>query len=160
VIRLPLTIVSATGDLLTASPDALRFDPTRTRLGSLYGMTPGNPALTALAQMPVAPGIPAHSIIAVRGDRPPEDASDGVVAYRSAHIEGVESEVIVRSGHSVISHPQAVLEVRRILMLHAEETCRTIPSCTPPAAPDESPGSDDTPAAAVSMVVRPVGAQG
>jgi len=160
VIRLPLTIVSATGDLLTASPDALRFDPTRTRLGSLYGMTPGNPALTALAQMPVAPGIPAHSIIAVRGDGPPEDASDGVVAYRSAHIEGVESEVIVRSGHSVISHPQAVLEVRRILMLHAEETCRTIPSCTPPAAPDESAGSDDTPAAAVSMVVRPVGAQG
>jgi hypothetical protein len=87
-------------------------------------MTPGSPLITGLAEIPVAPGIPAHSIIAVRGDGPLEDASDGVVRYESAHIEGVESELVVRSGHSVQSNPQTVLEVRRILLLHAEEACR------------------------------------
>jgi pimeloyl-ACP methyl ester carboxylesterase len=132
-VRLPLTLARATGDILTANPDALRFDPRRTRIGSLYGMTPGNPGLMALSEIPIAPGIPAHSIVAVRGDGPLEDASDGVVEYRSAHIEGVESELIVRSGHSVISHPQAVLEVRRILLRHLEEHCPEIPGCASPA---------------------------
>ena len=34
------------------------------------------------------------------------------------------SELIVRSGHSVQSNPKTVLELRRILLLHAEEACR------------------------------------
>src|SRR5919106_3172011 len=66
-----------------------------------------------LAEIPVAPGIPAHSIVAVRGDGPVEDGSDGVVRYESAHIESVESELVVRSGHSAQANPQTVLEVRR-----------------------------------------------
>ncbi len=123
-VRLPFDLLRATGDVVTNNPDAFRFDPTRTRVGSVYGMTPGSPLITGLADLPVAPGIPAHSIIAVRGDGPLEDASDGVVRYESAHIEGVELELVVRSGHSVQSNPQTVLEVRRILLLHAEEACR------------------------------------
>ena len=89
-VRLPFDLLRATGDVVTNNPDAFRFDPTRTRVGSVYGMTPGSPLITGLADIPVAPGIPAHSIIAVRGDGPLEDASDGVVRYESAHIEGVE----------------------------------------------------------------------
>ena len=123
-VRLPFDLLRATGDVLTNNPDAFKFDPQRTRVGSIYGMTPGSPLITGLADLPVAPGIPAHSIIAVRGDGPLEDASDGVVRYESAHIEGVELELVVRSGHSVQSNPQTVLEVRRILLLHAEEACR------------------------------------
>jgi len=72
----------------------------------------------------------------VRGDGPVEDGSDGVVRYESAHIDGVESELIVRSGHSVQANPQTVLEVRRILLLHAEEACRERAiGCTEPAVP-------------------------
>jgi hypothetical protein len=59
----------------------------------------------------------------VHGDGPVEDGSDGVVRYQSAHVEGVQSELIVRSGHSIQANPQAVLEVRRILLLHAKEAC-------------------------------------
>jgi hypothetical protein len=40
------------------------------------------------------------------------------VEYTSAHLDGVP-EKIVRSGHSVQSHPQAIAEVRRILLEHA-----------------------------------------
>lgn len=43
----------------------------------------------------------------VRQD-PPEEGSDGVVPYRSAHIEGVAPELIVCSGHSTPSHPRTI----------------------------------------------------
>ena len=48
-----------------------------------------------------------------------EGGDDGVVKYESAHIDGVESEVVVRWEHSVQAHPNAIEEVRRILLLHA-----------------------------------------
>jgi hypothetical protein len=124
LVRLPFNLLRASGDMVTDNPDAFRFDPARTRFGSVYGMTPGSPLITGLADIPVTPDIPAHSIVAVRGNGPVEDGSDGVVRYQSAHIEGVQSELIVRSGHSVQANPQAVLEVRRILLLHAQEACR------------------------------------
>jgi hypothetical protein len=44
--------------------------------------------------------------------------TDGVVAYDSAHIEEVESELVVRSGYSVQSNPKAIEEIRRILLEH------------------------------------------
>jgi hypothetical protein len=140
LVRMPFTLLQATGDLVTNNPDAFKFDPTRTHFGSVYGMTPGSPVIGALSEIPVAPGIPAHSIIAVRGHGPLEDASDGVVRYESAHIEGVESELIVPSGHSVQGNPQTVLEVRRILLLHAEEACRErgIGCAQPPALVSEA----------------------
>ncbi len=61
----------------------------------------------------------AHSIIAVKGTGPVEAGDDGVVKYSSAHIDGVESELIVRSGHSTQATPQTIEEVRRILYEHA-----------------------------------------
>jgi hypothetical protein len=135
LVRLPFNLLRASGDIVTNNPDAFRFDPKRTRFGSVYGMTPGSPLITGLSEIPVATGIPAHSIIAVRGDGPVEDGSDGVVRYQSAHIDGVKSELVVRSGHSVQANPQAVLEVRRILLLHAEEACREKGiGCTQPPA--------------------------
>ena len=67
----------------------------------------------------MAPSIKAHSIIAVQGDGPLEKLDDGVVAYSSAHIEEVESELVVRpSSHSTQGHPRTIEEVRRILRLH------------------------------------------
>lgn len=86
-------------------------------------MTPNNPALQALAAIPIAPHVAVNSIIAVHDDGPIETGTDGVVTYKSAHIDGVESELVVRSGHSVQSNPHTVAEVRRILLLHLAQTC-------------------------------------
>jgi pimeloyl-ACP methyl ester carboxylesterase len=124
LVRLPFALIKATGDLVRNNPDAFRVDPSRVQLGSLYGMTPGSPFITALAGIPLAPGVHGHSIIAVQDDGPLEQGSDGVVRYESAHVDGVESELVIRSGHSVQGNPQAVLELRRILLLHADEACR------------------------------------
>lgn len=59
-----------------------------------------------------------HFYRAVLGDGPITGKTDGVVAYESAHIDGVESEKVVRSGHSTQAHPETIEEVRRILREH------------------------------------------
>jgi len=117
LVRLPGQVLRATEDLLTRDPEfALRF---RGRLSSVYAMTPGSPLVTALAPAPLAPGVIGHSIIAVKGDGPFQQDTDGVVAYSSAHLEGMASELVVTSGHSVQQNPEAIQEVRRILLEHA-----------------------------------------
>ena len=122
-VTLPLKIAGATAEFITADPAALRVNPKGVRVGSVYGMTPGSPLITGLAQIPLVPGVAAHSIIAVEGDGPLEEGGDGVVRYASAHIEGVDSEFIVRSAHSTQANPHTIAEVRRILLLHADEAC-------------------------------------
>ncbi len=82
-------------------------------------MSPKHPFIQGLQQIPVASSIKAHSIIAVEGDGPVEQGNDGVVEYSSAHIDGVESELVVRSSHSTQGKPETIEEVRRILLLHA-----------------------------------------
>lgn len=85
---------------------------------SIDGMSSDNPVLKTLAATPLATGVTGHSIIAVKGDGDPQPGDDGVVAYSSAHLEGMESEFIVRSGHSCQAHPFTIEEVRRILLKH------------------------------------------
>jgi len=98
-------------------------------------MTPNNPVLQTMAATPIAPGVHAHSIIAVAGNGPVEGSDDGVVEYSSSHLEGVDSEYIVRSTHSTQSNPYTIEEVRRILLLHAADVCRRIPCGQQPAPP-------------------------
>ena len=88
---------------------------------SLDGMSPKNPVLLAVADIPVAPTIQAHSIIPVKGDGDLSRGRDGVVAYTSAHVSYVESEFVVRSGHSCLDQPSTIQEVRRILHKHLQE---------------------------------------
>ncbi len=116
IVTLPGTLVSQFQDLLKEQQFAqLGMSQLPT---SVDNMSPGNPFIRALNALPIDPNIPAHSIIAVLGDGPITGKTDGVVAYESAHIEGVESEKVVRSGHSTQGHPETIEEVRRILREH------------------------------------------
>ena len=85
---------------------------------SVDNMSPGNPAIKTLATLPLAPGVTAHSIIAIQGGGSLGEGGDGFVSYRSAHLDEAVSELIVRSGHSVQGHPEAIEEIRRILLQH------------------------------------------
>lgn len=122
LVRLPVRFLELTDELM-ASGELGVFVLQPGQVGSVYAMTPGSPLVRTLAPMPVAPGVATHSIIAVQGDGPVEEGTDGVVAYASAHIDGVDSELVVRSGHSLQSNPHTIEEVRRILLLHAAEAC-------------------------------------
>jgi len=87
-------------------------------------MSPSHRFVRTLSASPMAAGVSAHSIIPVKGDPPPAGQNDGVVAYESAHLEGVASEkVIYHSQHSTQSDPGTILELRRILYEHLGIPC-------------------------------------
>jgi hypothetical protein len=89
-------------------------------IGSIGNMSPNSEFIQSLAELPIAPGVHAHSIIGIQKE-PKETGSDGVVSYQSAHLDDVESELVVRSGHSSQSNPVVVMEGRRILLGHLAE---------------------------------------
>ena len=89
---------------------------------SLTSLSPNSPVIQALSEIAVDNSVPFHSIIGNVGEEQElERASDGVVPYASAHLEGAESELIVPAGHGAHEHPLAMLEIRRIAKLHLEE---------------------------------------
>ncbi|HEY2619526.1 MAG TPA: alpha/beta hydrolase [Acetobacteraceae bacterium] len=121
LVTLPITVVTSLGEL-ASNPDALKT--ARVGSNSVWSMTPENPVLQVFAALPISPNVAAHSIIPVLGDGPMEAGDDGVVTYKSAHIDGVESELVIpNAGHSVQSDPRTVDEVRRILLLHLAKAC-------------------------------------
>ncbi len=90
----------------------------RGELDSVGALSPRQPTLRILPDLPVRPGLRMHSIIGNRGKPGPlAESSDGVVAYWSSHLEGVDSERIVPVDHSAVDHPDTVAEVKRILSL-------------------------------------------
>ena len=123
LVRLPAALAGVGVEALAGNADALTYDISRWRPGSLAGMTPGSPFIRAISGLPVSPSVRAHSIIPTLGDGPLAERSDGVVRYESAHLDGVQSELVVHSSHSVQSNSAAIEEVRRILLLQLAEPC-------------------------------------
>mgnify|MGYP000136983202 CR=1 FL=1 len=119
LILLPTNLARVSLDLISqdavGSQVALKRIPT-----SIDNMWPGHPFIKVISDIPVDPDIAAHSIIGVVGDDPVEEGGDGVVKYTSAHIEGVESELVVPYPHSMQSKPEVVAEVQRILHHHLQ----------------------------------------
>lgn len=118
IVTLPVDAARTTKDLVEGNPGAFRVASISPSVTSLDQMNPLRPFIQTLAQIPVVPGVHAHSIIAVKGNGPLEKEDDGVVAYTSAHIEGPDSTRVVRSGHSSQETPEGIAEVLRILELH------------------------------------------
>jgi len=132
LVRLPSDIVRVGVDLVTLQDAGVTFNRIPT---SIDNMSPGNSFIQTLSKILLRPGVKAHSIVAVQKTNVPlESAGDGVVKYESAHIEPVESELVVRSPHSVQSNPYAIAEVRRILLKHATDV-----NCGPPVELTASP---------------------
>jgi hypothetical protein len=68
--------------------------------------------------MKPGPKVLFHSIIGSERPEGKENTTDGVVPYRSSHVDGVKSELIVQSNHGVQANPYAIMEVHRILLEH------------------------------------------
>jgi pimeloyl-ACP methyl ester carboxylesterase len=78
-----------------------------------------NPFLRDLIRAGDSADIPFHSIIAALGDPTAEGATDGVVPVVSARLDNARSEVVIRAHHLCVQHPDAIEEVRRILLEHS-----------------------------------------
>ena len=91
---------------------------------SVDTLAPNNGFVLAINHHPLTPGIPYNTIIGDRGkggnkDKTKPVSSDGIVPYWSSHMEGADSELIVPTHHGAHQHPDAIKEVRRILLKHA-----------------------------------------
>jgi len=128
LIRLPATLVQSSTEYYDYMTDDVKkvVGGKKKTFTSADGMSPDNPLLESLAGIPLVPGVKGHSIIAVKGDGDPKLGDDGVVKYTSAHLDGMESEFIVRSDHSAQLNPLAIDEVRRILVEHLTASSRDI----------------------------------
>jgi pimeloyl-ACP methyl ester carboxylesterase len=104
------------GQLVKDNPDAFpaRFAKLPT---SIETLEPDSPILQALLRMKANPETRFDSIIGSLRPDNVESTTDGVVPYRSAHLDGVD-ETIVRSDHGVQRDPEAIQAVRRILKEH------------------------------------------
>ncbi len=117
LIRVPknvaLTIKTALGESLekVTGVKGLRL-PT-----SISGLSPRSPVLIGLDKLPIK--APYHSIIGDRGRGDSPNGSDGVVPYRSAHLDSAQSEKIIPYSHGGYQSPEAINELVRILRLHA-----------------------------------------
>ncbi|MFN3900835.1 MAG: esterase/lipase family protein [Alishewanella aestuarii] len=123
LITLPVTVLErfAQAAELLADPD--NQEPQRAvRFTSIENLSEKDLFIRAAAKLPINPAVRYHSIIGVeQPGLPLEQQSDGVVPYLSASLAGAESEMVIRSGHSVQETSAAILEIRRILYQHLTE---------------------------------------
>jgi pimeloyl-ACP methyl ester carboxylesterase len=123
-ITLPFRLTDTFKDAITENPHHTAIRSMKEIPKSTDNMDPKSRFVQMYNTFPVAPGVTAHSIIPVKNPNDPREKwNDGVVEYKSAHIEPVQSELIVmNSGHSAQDHPEAIEEVRRILLEHLRES--------------------------------------
>ena len=125
LVRAPSTLLSV-GNSITK---IITFDSGDLKLkrmpNSVDTLAPNNRFVKAINTIPITPGIPYHTIIGDRGKGDSPNSSDGIVPYWSSHMDGAKSELIVPSAHSAHQNPQAIEEVRRILVLNARSRNRS-----------------------------------
>jgi pimeloyl-ACP methyl ester carboxylesterase len=119
LVNLPGRFTKLSLDFLTLQKKGFVLGPMSGIPTSIDNMNPNNRFILGLSAIPIANGVVAHSIVGVEGVGPPADGGDGVVKYSSAHIDGMESEKIVNSAHSMQGNPETIQEVKRILVEHA-----------------------------------------
>lgn len=116
LVAMPGEVVDSVADLVGEDDDRILLRSLDDLPSSLDNMASDNRFLSTLVELPIASQVTSHSVIAVQeGQEDIESGDDGVVSVESARLDGVASELIVRSGHSTQSHPATMREVRRIL---------------------------------------------
>jgi pimeloyl-ACP methyl ester carboxylesterase len=125
VVKLPVSVLGRMTEIaqLLVDPSSASAAPLTRPLNSISNLSNQDPFVRLAADLPIAAQVHYHSIIG--NDTPDlslELSSDGVVPYSSAHLAGAQSEKVIRSWHSVQETPEAIVEVRRILHEHLDNT--------------------------------------
>ena len=129
LIRLPGSLRSTYRELLMQNGrDFFTSEIVRDGLpSSIDELRPDNPLLKALNGLPVKPGMVAHSVMGRKDPTVPiPESSDGVVAYKSSHIDWAASEKVVLGDHGCQDTPETIVELSRILYLHINRKPRNL----------------------------------
>ena len=102
-------------------------------------------------KLSIASEIHYHSIIARKNaNGEVEKSTDGFVPYSSAFLPGADSTLVIQSGHHVQETNAAILEIRRILLLHSAAHPEQPESFVPPPRTDAGPDFEQCKRADVS----------
>lgn len=120
LIDLPADMLEEATRIATLSRGMFLLNPLQLKdeMTSIRQLSPNSSLVRHMSDLRCTPNIPVHSIIGDRGKNDTPHSSDGVVKYRSSHLDWSESETIVPSGHSVQDDPATAIELRRILREH------------------------------------------
>lgn len=122
IIRLPSTFLKTLTDTLTSYDDDLK-DMVRTINNSLQNgpsdLSNKSEFMELTSGISPKEGLVFHSIMGnITKSDDLDTITDGIVPYKSAHIDGAISEKIIKGGHSIQMKPETTLELRRILNQH------------------------------------------
>ncbi len=84
----------------------------------IEGVSSDNATLLHYDRPPDKKDVQVHSIIGDNQQADQTGGTDGVVEYKSSHIDYAVSEKVVKSDHQVHKRPAAITEVERILIEH------------------------------------------
>jgi len=132
LIALPSMLSSGGRQVVRENPDFFRNTDLITTTTSIDSLSPKSPIFPVLLKAEKSSRVRYHNIV---GNATKEASwlgsvgesiggeGDGVVSLASAKVEEAESEIEVDADHTgVHQHPLSVLEVRRILLEHLEQT--------------------------------------
>jgi pimeloyl-ACP methyl ester carboxylesterase len=123
LIHKPLEFVRLGPEIMQAS--VVQENPGVMKLkrmpNSIDTLSPDDAFVKIMNTLPLAKGVPYHSIIGDRGRGDTPNSSDGIVPYWSSHIPGAKSEKLVPSDHGANQNPQGIAEVIRILKKHVDQ---------------------------------------
>jgi hypothetical protein len=126
LISFPKTLMSSQQKLYLQNPGAF-VDKSLVKVDtSIDSLSPSSPVFPVMLASPRPPWVKYHNIVGIAPQQwwtsIVAKESDGVVSKESAHSDYAASEVAVPADHSgIVSHPLAVLEVRRVLLEHLNE---------------------------------------
>ena len=126
IIRLPTTFLTSLADTLTSDDADLR-DFVKNLSSDVIQNGPSDLSrkskfMEVTHAIEPKKGFVFHSVMGnVSKSNDPALMTDGIVPYKSAHLNGAVSEKVIKSGHSVQETPEAILELRRILRQHLVE---------------------------------------
>jgi pimeloyl-ACP methyl ester carboxylesterase len=125
LIQLPETMVASGQKLIQHNPGVFRDSELLTSSTSIDSLSTESPVFPAMLAARRAPWVSYHNVVGMIETGSwwsnKQTTGDGVVQYRSAHMDDVSSEITVTAEHSEIHrHPKTILEVRRVLLEHLE----------------------------------------
>ncbi|TWT76231.1 Alpha/beta hydrolase family protein [Planctomycetes bacterium CA13] len=125
-IKLPQLFVSTGKRLARENPNFFRDTKLLTTANAIDSLAPKSPIFPVMLRAKHSPDIKFHNIVGVVDKRGIFSAStrrgDGIVEFESAHMDDVESELIVDSEHTTMHMTgKAIFEVRRVLLEHLQQ---------------------------------------
>ena len=87
-------------------------------LQGVDGLDPQNVVMRFMAEQALSAKY--HSIIGNAKEAEVIGGTDGIVSYKSAHLDGAQSEIVIKSTHNTHKTSAGIKEVRRILLKHLE----------------------------------------